>query len=114
MPQKTYTRKIKQGGKIRYAEVWSERKGKKVIQHYVRYLGSDPDHIPPPTTFPIEKVHFGYLAQLILRDDLSPDDIFTMLEQMGEPLPKKELRSIVLRYDLKEKKLRIHLVLARR
>jgi len=114
VPPKTYVRKIKQGRKTRYAEVWSERKGKKVIQHYVRYLGSDPNHIPPLTTFPIEKVHFGFLAQLILKDDLTPEDVLTMLKGMGQPTTKRELRSIVLRYDLREKKLRIQLVLARK
>ncbi len=81
MAQKTFIRKIKQGDKIRYAEVWNERRGKKVIQHHVQYLGSDPDHLPPPTSFTIEMVHFGYLAQLILKDVITADDIYTMLEE---------------------------------
>jgi hypothetical protein len=114
MASKPFIRKYKQGDKVYYAEVWNERKGKKVVQHFIRYLGIDPKHAPPPTTFPIEKVHFGFLAQLILKDDLTPEDVFTMLKGMGLPTTKRELRSIVLRYDLKKKKLRIHLVLARK
>jgi hypothetical protein len=82
--QKTFIRKIKQGDKIRYAEVWNERKGKKVIQHHVRYLGSDPNDLSPPSSFDIEKVHFGYLAQLIMSDDLSAEDVYVMLDGMGE------------------------------
>ena len=62
---KTFIRKIKQGDKIRYAEVWNERRGKKVIQHHVHYLGSDPNNLPEPSSFNIEKIHIGYLAQLI-------------------------------------------------
>jgi len=81
---KTFIRKIKQGDATRYAEVWNERKGKKVIQHHVRYLGSDPGNLPPLSSFDIEKVHFGYLAQLILSDTLCADDIYLMLEGMGE------------------------------
>ena len=61
--RKTFIRKIKQGDKIRYAEVWNERQGKKVIQHHVRYLGSDPDNLPDPSSFDLETIHFGYLAQ---------------------------------------------------
>ena len=114
MRPKTFIRKIKQGKNVRYAEVWNERRGKKVIQHHVSYLGSDPKRRPPPTSFIIEKVHFGYLAQFILRDELSADDVYTMLRGMGEPVRRKELKGIILRYSLVEKKLRIQLVLARK
>ncbi len=114
MAQKTFIRKIKQGDKVRYAEVWNERRGKKVIQHHVSYLGSDPDNLPPPTSFTIEMVHFGYLAQLIMKDVITADDIYTMLEEMGAPVQRRELRGIVMRYNLVEKKLRLNLVLARK
>lgn len=112
--QKTFIRKIKQGNATRYAEVWNERKGKKVIQHHVRYLGSDPDNLPPPSSFDIEKVHFGYLAQLILGDALSADDVYLMLDGMGESVEKKELKAIILRYNLDRKKTRLRLVPARK
>ncbi len=107
--QKTFIRKIKQGNSIRYSEVWNERRGKKVIQHYVRYLGSDPNNLPPPSSFDIEKVHFGYLAQLILSDSLTAEDIYQMLKGMGESIEKRELQSIAIRYNLDEKKTRIQL-----
>ncbi len=107
--QKTFIRKIKQGDSIRYAEVWNERQGKKVIQHYVRYLGSDPNNLPPPSSFDIEKVHFGYLAQLILSDALTAEDIYQMLKGMGEFVEKRELQSIIIRYNLDGKKTRLQL-----
>ena len=107
---KTFIRKIKQGDKIRYAEVWNERRGKKVIQHHVRYLGSDPNNLPEPSSFNIEKIHIGYLAQLILSDTLSADDIYLMLDGMGKSVERKEIKDIVIRYKLNEKKTRLHLV----
>ena len=107
---KTFIRKIKQGDKIRYAEVWNERRGKKVIQHHVRYLGSDPNNLPEPSSFNIEKNHFGYLAQLILSDTLSADDIYLMLDGMGKSVERKEIKDILIRYKLNEKKTRLHLI----
>ena len=107
--QKTFIRKIKQGKSIRYAEVWNERQGKKVIQHYVRYLGSDPNNLPPPSSFDLEKVHFGYIAQLILSDALTAEDIYQMLKGMGESIEKRELQSIIIRYNLDVKKTRLQL-----
>ena len=111
---KTFIRKIKQGDKIRYAEVWNERRGKKVIQHHVRYLGSDPNNLPEPSSFNIEKIHFGYLAQLILSDTLSADDIYLMLDGMGKSVERKEIKDILIRYKLNEKKTRLHLVFPRK
>ncbi|MGB7531364.1 MAG: hypothetical protein WA977_00090 [Halobacteriota archaeon] len=111
---KTFIRKIKQGDKIRYAEVWNERRGKKVIQHHVRYLGSDPGNLPDPSSFDIEKIHFGYLAQLILSDTISADDVYLMLDGMGKPVKRKELKEIVIRYSIEGKKTRLHLVFRRK
>ena len=111
---KTFIRKIKQGDKIRYAEVWNERRGKKVIQHHVRYLGSDPNNLPEPSSFNIEKIHFGYLAQLILSDTISDDDIYHMLDGMGKSVERKEIKEIIIRHNLDEKKTRLHLVFPRK
>ncbi len=111
---KTFIRKIKQGDKIRYAEVWNERRGKKVIQHHVRYLGSDPNNLPEPSSFNIEKIHFGYLAQLILSDTVSADDIFLMLDGMGKSVERKEIKEIIIRHNLDEKKTCLHLVFPRK
>ena len=102
---KTFIRKIKQVNVTMYADVWNERKGKKVIQHYVRYLGSDPDNLPPPSSFDIEKIHLGYLAQLILDDTLGADDVYLMLDAMGESIERKKLQAIILLYNLDRKKL---------
>ena len=99
----TFIRKIKQGDRIRYAEVWNERHGKEVIQHHVQYLGSNPDKIPNPTCFNIEKVHFGYMAQLILKDAVAAYDVYSMLKGMGAPVKRRELRWMVLRYNPREK-----------
>ena len=78
---------------------------KKVIQHHVRYLGSDPNNLPGPSSFDIEKIHFGYLAQLILSDTISADDVYLMLDGMGKSVKRKELKEIVIRYNIEEKKL---------
>ena len=107
---KTFIRKIKQGQRIRYAEVWNERVGKKVIQHHVRYLGSDPDNLPEPSSFEIEKLQFGYLAQLILSDSLSANDIYLMLDGMGKSIERKEIKQIIIRYKLDEKKTQLQLI----
>lgn len=111
---KTFIRKIKQGNKIRYAEVWNERQGKKIIQHHVRYVGSDPDNLPEPSSFIIEKLHFGYLAQLLLRDSLSANDIYLMLDGMGKSIERKEIKQIIIRYKLDEKKTILQLIFSRK
>ncbi len=107
---KTFIREIKQGNKIRYAEVWNERQGKKIIQHHVRYLGSDPENLPEPSSFVIEKLQFGYLAQLILNDSLSANDIYLMLDGMGKSIERKEIKQIIIRYKLDEKKTQLQLI----
>ena len=108
--RKTFIRKIKQGDKIRYAEVWNERHGKKIIQHHVRYLGSDPDNLPEPSSFLIENLQFGHLAQLILSDSLSANDIYLMLDGMGKSIESKEIKQIIFRYKLDEKKTHLQLI----
>jgi hypothetical protein len=75
---------------------------RKLIQHHVRYLGSDPDNLPNPSSFDIEKIHFGYLAQLILSDTISADDVYLMRDGMGKPVKRKELKEIVIRYNIEE------------
>jgi hypothetical protein len=107
---KTFIRKIKQGDKIRYAEVWNEREGKKIIQHHVKYLGSDPDNLPEPSSFVIENLQFGYLAQLILSDSLSANDIYLMLDGMGKSIERKEIKQIIIRHKLDEKKTQLQLI----
>ncbi len=80
----TYIRKFKRknkDGTIRtyYGEVESIRVGNKVVQRYIRSLGTDPN---TPTNFIIEPVHFSYLAVRLMQGDLTPNEVFEMLEGM--------------------------------
>lgn len=96
-----FERKNKDGTiKTYYAEVESVRVGKKVIQRYIRSLGTDPEH---PTTIPIEPVHFSYLALRLMQDALTPNDLFEMLENMGQPVKKEDLERIGINYDFGKK-----------
>ena len=111
---KTFIRKIKQGNKIRYAEVWNERRGKKGNPTSCPVFREWPRQSPGPSSFDIEKIHFGYLAQLILSDTISADDVYLMLDGMGKSIKRKELKEIVIRYNIEEKKTRLHLVFPRK
>ena len=111
--RKTFIRKIKQGGSVRYAEVWNERRGKKVIQHHVRYLGSDPENPGGPSSFDIGNAQFEFLAQRILNGNLAVDDLDHMLKDGGKTAGRKNIREVVIRYNLDEGRLRLHLVFPR-
>ena len=78
--RKTFIRRIKQGDRLRYAEVWNERRGKKVIQHHVRYLGTDPD----------DPAQFEYLAGRIPDGTLAAADIRAMLDRSGKTAGRKD------------------------
>ena len=110
---KTFIRKIKQGDRVRYAEVWNERRGKKVIQHHVRYLGSDPDDPAPQCTFDIEPAQFEYLVGRILDGTLTADDIRAVLTRAGNTVGRKDIREVAIRYNLEDGRMRIRLVFPR-
>ncbi len=55
--------------------------------------------------FNIEKVHFGFLAQLILKDALTAEDIYNMLDSMGKSAERKEIKDIIIRHNIVQKKL---------
>ncbi|MDW7727741.1 MAG: hypothetical protein ACNA7I_01740 [Candidatus Methanoperedens sp.] len=98
---RTFKRKNKDGTvRTYYAEVESVRVGDKVIQRYVRPLGTDPEH---PKNIPLESVHFSYLALRLMQDALTPNDLFEMLEKMGQPVKKEELEKIGINYDFIKK-----------
>ncbi len=98
---RTFKRKNKDGTiKTYYAEVESVRIGNKVVQQYVRPLGTDPEH---PTNIPIEQVHFSYLALRLMQDALTPNDLFEMLDNMGQPIKKEDLERIGINYDFEKK-----------
>ncbi len=107
----TFNRKIQRKNKdgtikTYYAEVESVREGDKVIQRYIRSLGSDPN---APTNFQLEPVHFSYLALRLMQGNLTANDVFEMLEGMGKPVTKKDLESIGIRYDFGKKTFSIYL-----
>jgi hypothetical protein len=98
---RTFKRKNKDGTiKTYYAEVESVRVGDKVFQRYVRSLGTDPEH---PTNIPLESVHFSYLALRLMQDALTPNDLFEMLEKMGQSVKKEDLEKIGINYDFEKK-----------
>ncbi|MCG7849146.1 MAG: hypothetical protein MIO93_08220 [ANME-2 cluster archaeon] len=87
--------------KVYYAEVESIRVGGKVVQQHIRSLGTDPSF---PTNFPIENVQFSYLAVRLMQGDLTPNEVFDMLEGMGHPVTRDSLERIGINYNFEKKK----------
>ena len=99
---RTFKRKNKDGTmKTYYAEVESVRVEGKVVQRLIRSLGADPKN---PTKIPIEPVHFSYLALRLMQDALTPNDLFEMLEKMGQPIRQDDLAKIGINYDFEKKR----------
>jgi len=92
--------KIKQRGKTYYAEVENQWINGKCVQKHIRSLGTDPEH---PNNIPIEPVHFSYLALKLMQDALTPNDLFELLEKMGQPVKKEGLERIGINYDFGKK-----------
>ena len=95
----SFIRKIKRGNQVYYDEVENIRVNGKVVQKHIRYIGRDknnPDHIP------IEKMHFGYIATRLMQGDLSPNELFGMIEKMGNHVNRENLGRIGLFYDFKK------------
>lgn len=102
-----FQRKNKDGTvKTYYAEVESVREGGKVVQRYIRSLGTDPNS---PNNYSLEPVHFSYLALRLMQGTLTPNDVFEMLEGMGKPATRKDLESIGIQYDFGKKTFCIYL-----
>lgn len=95
-----FIRQIKQRGKIYYAEVENQWINGKCVQKHIRSLGTDPKNA---TKIPIEPVHFSYLALRLMQDALTPNDLFEMLENMGQPIRKDDLAGIGINYDFEKK-----------
>jgi len=107
----TYIRKFKRKNKdgtikTYYAEVESVREGDKIVQKYIRSLGTDPSN---PTNYSLEPVHFSYLALRLMQGNLTANDVFEMLEGMGNPVTKHDLESIGIHYDFGKKTFSIYL-----
>ena len=95
----TFIRKIKKGDKIYYQEVENKWVNGKTVQKHIRYIGRDKDN---PDHIPIEKVHFGYIATRLMQGDLSPNELFDMIEKMGNHVNRENLERIGLFYDFKK------------
>lgn len=102
----SFIREIKQRGKIYYAEVENIWIDGKCIQRHIRSLGTDPEH---PTNFKIEPVHFGYLAVRLMQGDLLPNEVFELLDGMGQPVRRDQLERIGIYYDFGKKTFSIYL-----
>jgi len=102
----SFIRKIKQRGKIYYAEVENVWIDGKCVQKHIRSIGTDPEH---PTTFKIEPVHFGYLAVRLMQGDLLPNEVFELLDGMGQPVRRDQLERIGIYYDFEKKTFSIYL-----
>jgi len=85
----TLIRKIKQHGKIYYAEVDNQWIDEECVQKHIRSLGTDLEN---PTNIPIEPTHFSYLSLRLIQGSLTPNDLFDMLGNMGQPVKKEELK----------------------
>jgi len=102
----SFVRKIKQRGKTYYAEVENQWINGTCVQRHIRSLGTDPKH---PTNFQIEPVHFSYLAVRLMQGDLTPNEVFELLEGMGQPVRKETLERIGIYYDFGKKTFYIYL-----
>ena len=96
----SFIRKIKRGDMIYYDEVENARINGKVVQKHIRYIGKDKDRA---TSFPIDKVHFGYIATRLMRGDLSARELLDMIEKMGHSVIGEDLESVGIRYTFKKK-----------
>jgi hypothetical protein len=107
----SYIRKITKRNKngeikVYYAEVESVRVGGKVVQRHIRSLGTNPSF---PTNFPLEGVQFSYLAVRLMQGDLTPNEVFDMLENMGHPVIRDSLERIGINYNFEKKTFNIYL-----
>ncbi|MCL7410419.1 MAG: hypothetical protein M8350_01200 [Methanosarcinaceae archaeon] len=97
----TFIRKIKQRGKIYYAEVENQWIDGKCVQKHIRSLGTDFEN---PTNIAIEPTHFSYLSLRLLQGSLTPNNLFEMLENMGQPVKNENLKRLGIHYDFEKKR----------
>jgi hypothetical protein len=92
--------------RVYYTEVESIRVGGKVIQRYIRSLGTDPS---VPTNFSITDTQFSNLAIRLMQGNLSPNELFDIIEDMGQPVLRDSLERIGITYDFGKKTYFIYL-----
>ena len=71
----------------------------KTVQKPIRHIGRDkecPDHIP------IEKVQFGFIVTGLMQGDLTPNELFDMIEKMGHHVSRESLERIGIYYNFKK------------
>ncbi|HEY9246021.1 MAG TPA: hypothetical protein VIO11_04155 [Candidatus Methanoperedens sp.] len=107
----SFVRKIKQRGKIYYAEVENNWIDGKCVQKHIRSLGTDPGH---PGNIPIEPVLFSDLALRLMQNALTPNDLFEILEKMRRPVKKEDLERIGINYDFEKKQFSLSLFYKKR
>ena len=95
----TFIRKIKKGDKVYYQEVENKWINGKTVQKHIRYIGKDREN---PDRIPLEKIQFGYIATRLMQGDLSPNELFDMIEKMGHHVNRENLEKIGLYYDFKK------------
>ena len=95
----TFIRKIKKGDKVYYQEVENKWINGKTVQKHIRYIGKDREN---PDRIPLEKIQFGYIATRLMQGDLSPNELFDMIEKMGHHVNRDNLEKIGLYYNFKK------------
>ena len=95
----SFIRAKKVGDKIYYSEVENRKVNGKVVQKHIRYIGKDK---VKPSSIPLERVQFGYIATRLMQGDLSTDELLNMIEKMGNHVDGKDLERIGLYYNFKK------------
>ncbi len=73
--------------------------------------GAATDVIPQESkSFDLDKVHFGFLAQLILGDTLNTEDIYQVLDGMGKSFEQKDIKELIIRHNIDLKKTQFQMV----
>lgn len=103
----SFIRKIKRGDCIYYAEVKNERIEGKVVQRHIRYIGTNPN--APQKRFELKQLELIKILELLSSNSLTPDDIFTILENRGHKITRGKLKKIGVEYDLSKKTIFISL-----
>ena len=84
-------------------------KRKKYLQNNIK--GATSAIIPQESkSFDLDKVHFGFLAQLILGDALTAEDIYQVLDGMGKSFEQKDIKELIIRHNIDLKKTQFQLV----
>ena len=97
----SYIRKRRRGGQLYHEEVESVRVDGKVVQRFIRYVGKTPD--APPRTFKLLPRSLSYLALKLAAGELTPNEVFDILEQQGERFSKEHLGRVGISYAFGEK-----------